>query len=156
VYFVTPNGGSQNDIVLYLAYSSAGLGHYDALISKDDASNTGDCGLSTKVVTKCRCGVNSKLPSQENYLSCSHSIGRYSSCKCLSAGKKCSVHCSCKGCNNPNGKRPIASKTREREPHAWQLMDITYRIFMEKKVKIEQVEDGRSWRTLYFAILFNI
>ena len=73
---------------------------------------------------KCRCWVNSH--DKGNYIACAHHVGRHSSRRCLLNGQPCSVLCGCKGCDNPNGKRPITMKgSRHREPHKWQLMNTT-------------------------------
>ena len=68
---------------------------------------------------------------KENYVACAHQNDGHSSCK--SAGISCSVLCACKGCNNPNGKRPIRAGKRKREPHSWQTISISNKKFAASK-----------------------
>ena len=94
VYFVSPP--TTSELVLYLAYTSLGSGHYDALVLKGGVQPTSH-------VIKCRCGLTS---NKVNYIACAHHDGRHSSCRCLAKGWGCSALCNCKGCTNPNGKKP--------------------------------------------------
>lgn len=119
VFYISPRNQSSVNLVLHLAYTSTGQGHYDGLVVKDS-----QCGqLLTSEKIKCRCEVNSKH-NKENYMACSHQVDRHSSCRCLTKGQACSAMCGCKGCNNPNGQQPITLKSsRSREPHTWQLLN---------------------------------
>lgn len=118
VFFVSPPTNS--NLVLHLAFTSLGPGHYDALVLKATAAQSTD-------VTKCRCGINS---NKENYIACAHQNGRHSACRCLAKGQGCSSLCACKGCLNPNGKKSTGTKSkRSREPHKWQSFNTSNKSF---------------------------
>ena len=69
--------------------------------------------------TKCTCGHSSKRGS-----SCSDQPGLYKSrCPCLRANRKCTELCTCNGCTNPHGTKPLQNKgsqpfTRKRIAHS--------------------------------------
>lgn len=112
VFFVSPP--TTSELVLYLAFTSFGSGHYDALVLKSDVQ-------PTRRVTKCRCGLTS---NKVDYIACAHRDGRHSSCRCLAKGQSCSALCKCKNCTNPNGKKPVKTKRkRSRTLHKWQLVN---------------------------------
>ena len=122
VFFVSPR--SPPTEVLYLAYTSYGPGHYDGVVF---------AGINKQVKVKCRCGVNPTQNDKENYVACMHRPERHSSCKCLIAGISCSQSCGCKGCSNPNGKRPCQLGKRKREHHSWQDICIPNKTFALSK-----------------------
>ena len=112
-FYITPRSEPSTQLVLYLAYTSIGPGHYDGLVVKEKIGNKVP---SNKI--KCRCGVNSH--DKEKYIACAHQVGRHSSCRCLLNSQPCSALCGRKGCDNPNGKRPVTMKgSRHREPRKW-------------------------------------
>ena len=125
MYYITPRDQTSDSeiVVLHLAYTSVGPGHYDSLVFKDTSHRP---AVSDKI--KCRCGVNSKH-NKENFIACTHQVGKHSSCRCLAKTYACSELCGCKGCDNPNGRRPISMKaSRSREPHKWQLLNTNNRL----------------------------
>ena len=99
-------------VPIYLAFSSAGCGHYDAVIKEsspqtltqepEEASNRCNCGKNTigKDITHC-------VPIKSKYTS----IIR---CPCLKNKKACTSHCRCRNCNND--KEP-ATRKRHRQSH---------------------------------------
>lgn len=143
VFYIGPRS-STTDVVLYLAYTSLGTGHYDVLVLKDSD------GQLDRDITKCRCGVNSK----GNYVACSHQSGRHSSCRCLSKGQGCSSTCACRGCNNPNGKKPSEGiLKRKREPHTWQLLNTSNKSFI---LNSGQVLAQGAWSEFENTVFANI
>ena len=126
MYYITPRSKPSENFVVHLAYTSVGPGHYDGLVIKHPPR-----GTVTSEKIKCRCGVNSKH-NKENFIACAHQVGKHSSCRCLAKGQSCSEICGCKGCNNPNGRRPTVMKSRRsREPHTWQLIDTSDKFFAD-------------------------
>lgn len=122
VFIVSPREPTTE--ILYLAYTYCGPGHYDGAIFK---------GETTPSTVKCRCGVNTTQEDKENQVACAHQRNRYSACKCLAAGAACSSSCGCKGCTNPNGRRPINLGKRKREQHTWQKITIPNKKFARDK-----------------------
>jgi hypothetical protein len=148
VFIVSPRAGTSADHVLYLAFTSVGsLQHYDGLVLKSTPQES----AVPVDMTKCRCGVNSK--NKENQVACTHSNGRHSSCRCLAKGRGCTPSCSCKGCQNPNGKRQKGDTKRTREPHEWQKFDTSTNFVTHKAG--QTLQQGR-WSEFESIVFVNL
>ena len=141
VFIVSPREPA--DEILYLAYTYCGPGHYDGAIFKGETR-------ASKI--KCRCGVNTNPVDKENQVSCTHTRNRSLSCKCLAAGTACSSSCGCKGCSNPNGRRPTHLGKRKREQHQWQKITVPNKKFARDKG--EQLVQG-VWSDFENMVLSN-
>lgn len=94
---------------VYLAFSSAGSGHYDAVIKESSAPQTTS---SEAARDQCSCGKNAV---DKDTTHCVPIPAKYTStirCPCLKDKRVCTSHCRCRNCGND--KQP-ATRKRHRD-----------------------------------------
>lgn len=98
---------------IYLAFSSTGSGHYDAVI-KDCSLQIGTQKQDESITARCSCGKNMVA---NDIIHCVPIKSKYDStirCPCLINKKACTSHCRCRNCGND--KEP-ATRKRRQQPH---------------------------------------
>lgn len=101
---------------IYLAFTNAGCGHYDAVL--DVADTTPRQSTSKPSSNFCTCGKNSK--SSMTVINCVPVTSKYTStirCWCLKNNQMCTSLCRCRNCNNENGKKPNVTDEPSRKRH---------------------------------------
>lgn len=100
----------KSNISIYVAFTSEGAGHYNALVSNSQSSSTDNQTdvqeLEKKKNTACTCGMNVKVSPSKQY--CCHGASKTgrtyrSRCPCLRLNQVCNAKCKCRGCSNPHG-----------------------------------------------------
>ena len=97
---------------VYLAFSSTGCGHYDAVMKDSSLSQTTSPEV-TKAKNQCNCGENAVDTGNTHCLPIVSKYGSTIRCPCLKNKK---ALCRCKNCDND--KQPI---TQKRRPHSHQI-----------------------------------
>ena len=112
---------------IYLTYTHAGCGHYDAVVDSTPAMQI----PSTEDAVYCTCGKNtSRTGIKKELASCVPIKSKYTSIvRCsLKEGRECTSLCSCIGCGNGK-KRYEAKPPRKRQRHAYQVASTKSSVF---------------------------
>lgn len=135
-----------SNTAIYLAYNQCGKGHYEMAEFSSDRSSKSD-----KETFHCRCGVNRKGSEP----ACIDSDRYKSRCKCYNHKKACSSACSCKGCKNPIGLRPLTPVKRKRHRHELQTEIPSPKRFLAERGTLPQ-GPWSQFETIVFANVLNV
>lgn len=158
---------------VHLAFNQFGAGHYDAIniVSRDieqtcenEISNTvREEADSSPIIRECSCGKNAKRSTTRKSV-CTKSNTYSSRCPCYKNSRGCHDGCSCKGCENPYGKRELLpdkqfvlspGPSRKRYKHSLSTKIDSGKDFMEKMdTKIERVWNPTE--ILIFEVLLQL
>lgn len=137
---------------IYLAFTSTGCGHYDAVLKRDNIQQESTASANSPDKF-CTCGKNAKSSTNN----CVPILTKYTTtirCWCLRNEKKCTELCRCRSCDNQYGRQPgISQPQRKRLRYSHQIPVGKSLIF-----GCEQGEDMNYGRrsTLEFFVLEGV
>ena len=114
IMYITPETVT-TEATVFLVYTSAGKGHYDAAIATHHLSK-----LDKFKANSCRCGINKKLGSG---ISCKPTPFYNTRSKCFKESRPCTPQCHCINCANPHGQRLHIPNIHERTRRKHKLQE---------------------------------